>query len=99
MADVDVALLLCLFVVLIQTLYSCQLAAGSDDDIMLESAAPTGTAMDSHDSHIALCVAALHDYRISTGVIYFDDELRYWVKPRCTLWFNQFLMSLYDDSR
>jgi hypothetical protein len=25
--------------------------------------------------------------------------LRYWVKPRSTTWFSQFLMFLYDDSR
>jgi hypothetical protein len=59
MADVDVALLLSLFVVLIQTLCSYQPAAGSDDDIMLELAAPAGTAMDSHDSYIALCAPRL----------------------------------------
>jgi hypothetical protein len=38
---------------------------------------------------------ALYSYHISSGLLCFDDELRYWVKPR----FNDFLISVYDDSR
>jgi hypothetical protein len=48
---------------------------------------------------VAISTAALYDYRLSCGLIYFNDDLRYWVKPRSTTWFSGFLMSLYDDSR
>ena len=99
MEDVDIALLLSFFVVLIQTISQVQRPHDADDDILFDTAASAGSAMDSHDSHMAMSTAALYDYRISTGLLCFDDELRYWVKPRCTLWFSQFLMSLYDDSR
>jgi hypothetical protein len=67
MADVDIAFLLNLFVLLIQTLCSCQPTVGSNDDITLELVAAANMAMDSHDSHIALCVVALHDYVFQLG--------------------------------
>jgi hypothetical protein len=46
-----------------------------------------------------MSTAALFDYRLATGLICFDDNLRYWVKPRSTTWFSEFLMDSYDDER
>jgi hypothetical protein len=46
-----------------------------------------------------MSTAALHDYKLATELLCFDDDLRYWVKSRYTLWFSQFLLSIYDDSR
>jgi hypothetical protein len=99
MEDVEVALLVSLYVVLVQTFYTLQAPFALDDDIVLESNLGRGTAFDSQYSRIAMSTAALYDYRICAGLICFDDELRFWMKPRCTVWFSEFLMSLYDDSR
>jgi hypothetical protein len=99
MEDVEIALFLSFYVVLIQTLCSSQAPHAIEDDTIMESTGGLGSSLDSYYCRIAISTAALYDYRISTGLICFDDELRFWVKPRCTLWFSQFLMSLYDDSR
>jgi hypothetical protein len=64
----------------------------------MESSAGAGTLLDFEYSHIAMSIATLYDYRIFAGLICFEDDLQYLVKPRCRLWFSQFLMSLYDDS-
>jgi hypothetical protein len=99
MEDVEVALLVSLYVVLVQTLYALQPQFAVEDDILLESTLSGGTSLDSQYSRFAMSTTALYDYRISAGLICFEDDLRFWVKPHCTLWFSQFLMSLYDDSR
>jgi hypothetical protein len=52
---------------------------------------------DSHDVQAALCSAASFDYKLRCGLIYFDDDMSFWVKPMSRSWFSDFLMSLYDD--
>jgi hypothetical protein len=99
MADVEIALLVSLLVVLVQAFYEFRRCLELEDDVLTESILGGGAALDSQDCQVALSTAALYDYRIAIGLICFDDELRYWVKPRCTLWFSQFLMSIYDGSR
>jgi hypothetical protein len=47
-------------------LCSCQPTVGSDDDIMLESAAPAGTAMDSHDNHFALLHSTITVFQLGS---------------------------------
>jgi hypothetical protein len=99
MEDVKIALHLSLYIILVQTLYTCRPSYALEDDIVMESSAGAWTLLDSHYYHIAMSIAALYDYMISIGLICFEDDLRYWIKLRCMLWFSQFLMSLYDDSR
>jgi hypothetical protein len=88
MEDVEVALLVSLYVVLVQTLCASQAPFTVEDDNLLESTMGLGTSFDSQYSCIAMSIVALYDYRISVGLICFEDDLRFWVKPRCTLWFN-----------
>jgi hypothetical protein len=99
MEDIEVAFLVSLYVVLVQTLCASRPQFAVEDDILLESTVGGAASLDSRYCRIAMSTAALYDYRISACLICFDDDLRFWVKPRCTLWFSQFLMSLYDDSR
>jgi hypothetical protein len=84
MEDVDIALLVSLLVVLVQAFYESRRSSEFEDDVLTESILWGGAALDSHNSQVAISTTALYDYRISTGLIYFDDDLRYWVKPRCT---------------
>jgi len=43
--------------------------------------------------------AALHDFRLWSSHLLLDEDLGYWVKPRSTTWFSQFLLHEYDDRR
>ena len=88
MEDVEIALLLSLYVVLIQMLCACRPSYAFEDDIVMESLAGAWTLLDLHYYHIVMSIAALYNYRISTRLICFEDDLRYWIKPRCTLWFS-----------
>jgi hypothetical protein len=97
--DTVLALLLSLYVVLIQALASWQAAYAMEDDILNEGNTAVGSLMECNDSALAISTLALYNYHLCAGLIYFDDELRFWVKPRSMTWFSQFLMSLYDDSR
>jgi hypothetical protein len=51
------------------------------------------------DIQLLLSVVALNDYKLQCGLLGFDDQLRYWVKPRSTAWFSEFLMFVCDDER
>jgi hypothetical protein len=88
MEDVKIALHLSLYIILVQTLYTCRPSYALEDDIVMESSAGAWTLLDSHYYHIAMSIAALYDYMISIGLICFEDDLRYLVKPRYTLWFS-----------
>jgi hypothetical protein len=99
MADAEVALLVGLYVVLLQAFSEAQCAHILEDDVVMDCNVGGMRNLDSQHLRIAMSTAALYDYRLAMGLLCFDDDLRYWVKPRCTLWFSQFLMSLYEDSR
>lgn len=43
--------------------------------------------------------AALHDFRVTHSRVLIGDELGYWVRPRSTAWFSQFLLHEYEDDR
>jgi hypothetical protein len=97
--DVDIALITALYVILIQAFADCHRSYGLHDDVVMDGWLSGASLLDSHNCTLAISTAALFDYRLFAGLICFDDELRYWVKPRSTTWFSQFLMSLYEDSR
>jgi hypothetical protein len=97
MDDLEIALLVSLYVVLVQALLESSPSYEVPDSVMVESVFADTTALT--DVQIALSAAALHDHRLQSGLICRDDELRYWVKPRSTVWFGEFLMYAYDDSR
>jgi hypothetical protein len=99
MADAELALLVGVYVVLFHAFCEAQRSQTLEDDVLMDCNVGGMTNLDSQHYRIAMSTAALYDYRLATGLLCFDDDLRYWVKPRCTLWFSQFLMSLYEDSR
>lgn len=66
------------------------------DHILLEDIVGESTCLDSHDVAIAIVGAALYDYCLSCNLIYFHDELRFWIKLRRSTYFS---MNVYDDSR
>ena len=42
---------------------------------------------------------AFHNFRLCNVFSLLGDDLGYWVKPRSTAWFSQFLLNQYDDER
>jgi hypothetical protein len=97
--DVEIQLLLSLYMVLIQALFQSKPTVTRDDDIACNGGVGTLSMLHSEHVQIAMSTAALYDYRLASGLLCFDDGLRYWVKPRCTVWFSDFLMAMYDSSR
>ena len=51
------------------------------------------------DAQIAICNAALHDYRVTINLLIDNDDLWWYVKPRSLTWFADFRMTEYDISR
>lgn len=43
--------------------------------------------------------AALNHFRIWSTAFLMDEDLGFWVKPRSTTWFSQFLLQEYDNRR
>jgi hypothetical protein len=41
----------------------------------------------------------LHDFRLAHARTILDEELGFWVRPRSTAWFSQFLLHEYNDDR
>jgi hypothetical protein len=46
-----------------------------------------------------IVASVLHDFRLAHARTILDDELRFWVRPRSTTWFSQFLLHEYYDDR
>jgi hypothetical protein len=67
-----------------------------------EDGNPTPTLGQMHDTlmnmeTIVSCV--LHDFRLSNASQLLGADLGFWVLPRSTAWFSQFLMYEYDNAR
>jgi hypothetical protein len=75
--DVEMALLVSLYVVLVQSLIELQSTFPYDDHIMQEGIVGGNNILDSHDLQLAISTAALFDYRLAAGLICFDDSLHY----------------------
>ena len=79
MADINIVLLLSIFVLNIVLLFQnlCQFGRPDDrnDDILLDSAVDGGMAIGLHNSHIAMSTTVLYKYQISIGLLGFDDKL------------------------
>jgi hypothetical protein len=55
-----------------------------------------------HDALVKTTVVvslALHDFRLVHARVLLDEELGFWVLPRSTAWFSQFLLHEYEDKR
>ena len=88
MADANLALLVNLYVILLHANCNGLTSYILEDDVVMESIVRSATNLDSQHCRIAMSTATLHDYQIAIGLLCFDNKLRYWVKPRCTLWFS-----------
>jgi hypothetical protein len=97
MEDIEMAMFVALYVALIQALLECRPSFETADCLATELACAIHSPME--DVQVAVSTAALHDYRLRCGLLCQNDELRYWVKPRSTTWFNEFLVYEYDDRR
>jgi hypothetical protein len=51
------------------------------------------------DIQIALSNAVLHDYQVTLNLLTSNCELKWYVLPRSTMWFADFLMTKYDRQR
>jgi hypothetical protein len=85
MDDLEFVLFGTFFVVLIQSLIEASLTTIVDDHILTESILSGYNDLDSHDVQLAMVTAALYDYRLNCGLLCFEDDLRFWVKPRSTI--------------
>jgi hypothetical protein len=97
--DLELLLFVCLSEVLIQALIECKPTYSFDDDVVIDAVIQGITMLESYDIQLVTSVAALHDYHLAFGLICFNNELRFWLKPRSIVWFSDFLISVYDDSR
>ena len=75
MDDVEIALLLSLYVVLIQTFCECRPSYALQDDIVVECGGGGQSILESQDLQIAVSTAPFYDYRVAAGLICFDDDL------------------------
>jgi hypothetical protein len=46
-----------------------------------------------------IIASVLHDFRLAHARTVLDNELGFWVLPRSTAWFSQFLLHEYSDDR
>jgi hypothetical protein len=47
----------------------------------------------------SVVASVLHEFRFAHARTILDEELGFWVRPRPTAWFSQFLLHEYDDDR
>ena len=84
--------------VLVQGITESQPTYVGEDHIMGEATVGGVIAMDLEELWLAMSTVALYNYYISVGLFCFDNELRYWVKPRSITRFSTFLISICDDN-
>ena len=63
---------------------------------------PTPTLGEMHDTLMnmeTIVSGVLHDFRFSNAAQLLGADLSFWVLPRSTAWFSQFLMYEYDNAR
>ena len=88
-----------LFVVFIQALIEFEPNHDLEDPILIDSIIGSTGIFESREIELVVSIAALYDFCLMSGLLCFDDELRFWMKPQSNMWFSDFLMSMYDDSR
>jgi hypothetical protein len=98
--EVEELMLVALVIVLIQAIFQT-LPSFEDDEFLLNYALETvDDRARSAVSQFTVSSSALFDFRLCCNtLLQEDDELRYWVKPRSMVWFMDFLMQQYDNSR
>jgi hypothetical protein len=71
-------------------------------DAGVGAAAPPTCATKVHEALVdmnTIVTSVLHDFRLAHARCILDDELGFWVLPRSTAWFSQFLLHEYTDER
>jgi hypothetical protein len=72
------------------------IAASSDDVCRSSWATRVHNALVDMNTIIA---SVLHDFRLAHARTILDNELGFWVLPKSTTWFSQFLLHEYSDNR
>lgn len=73
--DLEVLVLLSLFVVLMQTLTQCQPTFASKDQIMTKATVASGTTLDFYSLPFLISIATPYDYRLCCRLYYFNHKL------------------------
>lgn len=71
----------------------------ADDNAFEELSVITNSLMGPVYDASALFSASLSNFRLCTLATVFDEDVRFWVRPRSTTWFSRFLLEQYDDER
>lgn len=96
-SDIELATYVAMFITVLQALLEFIPSFEVLDNLALEVA--LSELNDIESMQLAISAAALHDRQLCCGLLCVTDDLRYWVKPRSTTWFNEFLVNVYDDRR
>jgi hypothetical protein len=89
-------------VVLLQNIVDSMVVTGDAVPASIGDALASSRAMQVHHALIdmnTIVAFVLHDFRLAHARIVLDDELGFWVLPRSTAWFSQFLLHEYSDDR
>lgn len=84
-------------VLFVQTIFQNLSDFATDDFVVLEMQKEDTTLWKNADMLVS--TAALYDMRLNCTLIHYSDDLQWWVKPRSTIWFSQFLLHEYDRGR
>jgi hypothetical protein len=71
----------------------------SDEDPVFFPEAFLPSSEDCISDADQIAVAALHNFRLCNLFSLLDEDLGFWVKPRSTTWFSQFLLNQYGEDR
>jgi hypothetical protein len=66
------------------------------------AAIPSTRATRVHNALVdmnTIIASVLHNFRLVHACTILDEELGFWVLPRSTAWFSQFLLHEYSDDR
>ena len=82
MDEVEMSLLVALFVAIVQTLVEAVSSFVMEDQAAVDIGFLLGfDLLNIFDNQLLFSLAALNDYRLQYGLLCFDDQLWYWVKP------------------
>ena len=75
---------------------------GPEEACASEHGKQTPTLSQMHETLVnmeTIVLSVLHDFRMSNASTLLGAEVGYWVLPRSSAWFSQFLIHEYDDRR
>jgi hypothetical protein len=97
MDELELVLFGTFLVILVQTLIELRPSSAVEDHMLTYGTFEGCIDLDSNDVQFAMATAALYNYWVNCGLLCFEDDLRFWIKPKSTIWFGEFLMNAFDD--